>query len=354
MTTRHRLLVLAGATAASLALVLGPLRADQIRLVPGSSVKGKDGVVSGQITSESATQVKIKPTVGAEVTVPVEEIAVVTYDNLPPSYLLAESRTNAGALAEAADLFGKAADEAKDRPLVGRSAAFRRASTLAELALVDPEKSADAVAALEGYLKSQANSRQVLPALTQLMRIHLRAGDTAKAEAALDQLAAKVPTASGRVAIYRARILGRKGDQEGALKELDGLLATAPAGSAPAREAALARAESLAALKRYDEAEKAVRDLIASADPEDADLQAEAHNTLGDCLRAAGRPKDALLAYLKTDVLFSAAKDQHARALSEIAALWRELKQDGRANEVRERLRQQYPRSAYAQAGPAR
>ena len=41
---------------------------------------------------------------------------------------------------------------------------------------------------------------------------------------------------------------------------------------------------------------------------------ASAYNTLGDCLRAAGRPKDALIAYLHTDVLFAKDKEQHPRA----------------------------------------
>jgi hypothetical protein len=65
---------------------------------------------------------------------------------------------------------------------------------------------------------------------------------------------------------------------------------------------------------------------------------------------AAGRPKDALLAYLKTDILYSDAKDEHARALAKIRDIWLALKQDQRSAEVAERLRGLYPQSPYAKS----
>jgi hypothetical protein len=60
------------------------------------------------------------------------------------------------------------------------------------------------------------------------------------------------------------------------------------------------------------------------------------------------------LGYLKTEILKDRVRDQHARALAQIVDLWRTLKQHGRANEVQERLRQQYPQSAYAVTKAAR
>ena len=55
--------------------------------------------------------------------------------------------------------------------------------------------------------------------------------------------------------------------------------------------------------------------MIQAAPAEDVPAQAAAYNTLGDCLRAANRPKDALLAYLHTDLLYSKDKEEHPRAL---------------------------------------
>jgi tetratricopeptide (TPR) repeat protein len=334
-------------TGAFCLLLVAAATADVVRLLPGATIKAPGNQLQGQITSESPTEVKIKTAVGGEQSVPVDQIDTITYDGAPPSYALAESRANSGALAEAADLYQKAVGEAQSKPTLERAAQFGRAEALAELALVDPGKADDAITALDGVVKSGPNSRQLGPALLLLVRVHMSRGDTAKAEAALTELNSRVPWASNRTAVLRARLMGKKGDHDAALKALDGIVATAPKGSAQAREALLAKADSLAATKKFAEAEAAVRDVIEQANPEDVAVQAEAYNTLGDCLRSAGKPKEALLAYLRTDILYSSAKDEHARALAQIVELWRELKQDARAIEKLEELKQQYPNSPY-------
>jgi tetratricopeptide (TPR) repeat protein len=342
--------LLAGAISALLCFVLlAVVRADTIRLVPGSSVKAVGGQLQGQVTSETPTEVKIKVG-GGEQIVPVDQIESVSYDGASPSYTLAESRRNAGLDAEAAELFQKAVAESKGKALLERAAQFGRAETLAGLALVDPSKSAEAVAALEPLTKGGTGGRQLGPALLLLIRLHLAAGDTEAASAALADLTARVPWAAGRAGVLKAKIQGRKGEHDAALAELDALIAASPKDSSAAREAMLAKAESLAATKKFAEAEATVRSVIEQAGAEDAAIQAEAYNTLGDCLRAAGRPKDALRAYLRTDILYSSAKDEHARALANIVEIWRELKQDARAADVLEQLKQQYPQSPYLKA----
>ncbi|HEX8200596.1 MAG TPA: tetratricopeptide repeat protein, partial [Isosphaeraceae bacterium] len=162
------------------------------------------------------------------------------------------------------------------------------------------------------------------------------------------------PWASDRATVLKAKVLGRRQQYDQAVAALDRMLAGAQEGTPKWREAALARAEALTGLGQFDAAAAAVRAVIQSADPEDALTQAQAHNTLGDCLRAAGKPKDALLAYLHTDILYPRDKEQHARALAQIAQLWRTLKQDARAAEVLDRLRQEYPQSPYLSAATPR
>ncbi len=109
----------------------------------------------------------------------------------------------------------------------------------------------------------------------------------------------------------------------------------------------LAKAESLVGMKKFKEAETLVREVILASPPEDADAQAPAYNTLGDCLRAANHPKEALLAYLHTDLLYSKDKAEHPRALHWIASLFRQIKQDAKADEFALRLKQEYPRSTW-------
>ena len=90
--------------------------------------------------------------------------------------------------------------------------------------------------------------------------------------------------------------------------------------------------------------------MIDGADPEDAETLAPAYNTLGDCLRAAGNPRDALFAYLHTDILYPSQADEHARALAAIAQLWRVLNRGDRSSAVIERLKAEYPNSPYLAA----
>ncbi len=322
--------------------------ADEIVLIPNSTVKAAGGRIRGQISTETPAEVKIKPAVGADQLVPVDQIADVTYDGAPPSYALAETRENNGQLKDAADLYKKAATEAATKPYIAQSARFKRANILAEEALADPTKAASALEELDAFVKSAPNARQLGPALELIIRLSLQKGETAKADAALSQLSEKVTTASGRVGVLKARVQAKSGKPDLAIAGLDKILLTAPKGSAQAREAKLAKAEALVMQKKYDDALANVQEVIKEAPPEAADVQALAHNTLGDCYRAAGRRKDALLAYLKTDVLFDKDKEQHPRALAMIEQLFTEIKQDGRAAEVHERLKQLYPQSPWA------
>jgi tetratricopeptide (TPR) repeat protein len=325
--------------------------ADQIVLIPGSAVKGPGGRVRGQVQSETPAEVKIG--LGANTqAVPVDQIQSIVYGGQPASIALAESREAAGALADAADLYKKAIAEAGGKPFVVLACQFNQARLLSELALADPTKAAEATALLETFARVGSTSRHIAPALEALARLQLQKGDNDQAEQTVKKLAA-LPGGADRAAILKGRVLARKGDAEQAIKEFDAIIAAAPEGSAKRRGAQLAKAEGLASLKKYPEAEALLHEVIKASAPEDAPAQALAYNTLGDCLLAANQPKAALLAYLRTDILYSKDKEHHPRALAQIARLWRDLKRDDRADEVLERLKQEYPQSSYL-SGAAR
>ena len=321
-------------------------KADEVILVRNAAIKVPGGRLVGQITSESPTSVKIKPDTGAEREVPLDQIASINYTGQPASLPLAETRENSGALAEALEQYRKAATEAASKPLIAEAAQFGAARVLAEMAKADPAKVDEAIAALDAFVKAHRSSRHLAPALEMLAQLSLSQGQNDRAEEALRSLAA-IPWAADRAAALQARVLARRGQVNEALQLLDRVVGAAPKGSTRAQEARLARAEILAAAGKFADAEAAAREVIQDTPPENAELQAIAHNTLGDCLRAAGKTKDALFAYLETDILYDANKEQHAKALFYIAQLWRDLKQDDRADEVMGRLREKYPQSPY-------
>lgn len=325
------------------------VHADDVTLVAGSTVKQAiGGRVRGQVQSESPAEVVVK--LGATATsVPVDQIVSIRYDGQPATLQLAETREAAGQLAEAAELYRKAAGEAEGKPFVLQAALYHEAAALTELALVEPDRIKDARDKLTRFVQSYPTSRHTVPAREGLAKLQVAAGDFKAAESNIADLA-KLPGAAERAAVLRARLLARRGSHAEAISELDRLIAGFPDRSVRRREAKLAKAESLVGLKNYKEAEGLVREVIQAAPAEDAAAQAAAYNVLGDCLRAANRPKDALLAYLHTDLLYAKDKEEHPRALFQIEKLFRQLKQDGRADEYAQRLRQEYPRSPWLTA----
>jgi tetratricopeptide (TPR) repeat protein len=324
-------------------------RADEVVLVPDTTVKQAiGGRVRGQVVSESPSEVVVK--LGASTTtVPADEIVSIRYDGQPATAELAETQETAGQLAEAAELFKKAAGEAAGKPFVVQALLYREAAALTELALVEPDRVKEAKDRLARFVHNCPASRQIVAAREDLARLQTHIGDFAGAQATLAALA-RLPRAGGRAAVLRAKVLAKQGNHSQAVSELDRLIAAFPDRSARQREARLAKAESLVGMKQFKEAEALLHQVIQASPPEDVPTQAAAYNLLGDCFRAANRPKDALLAYLHTDLLYGKDKEEHPRALFQIARLFRQLKQDARADEYAQRLRQEYPRSPWLNA----
>jgi tetratricopeptide (TPR) repeat protein len=341
---RFRLLVLF-LTAAVLGAP-GLSRGDDVSLIPGTTVKQAiGGRVRGTVQSESPSDVVV--TLGTNsVTVPTDQIVSIRYDGQSANYQLGETREAAGQLAEAADLFRKAAAEASGRPFPQQAALFREAEVLAELAMVEPDRLKEARDRLNQFIRLYAGGRHIAAAREALARLQIHSGDYAGAEANIAALS-KLPRGGDRSAVLRTKLLAKQGKHAEAIAEMDRLIAASPKGSERQRAARLAKAESLAAIKKFKEAEALVREVIQENPAEDAASQAPAYNTLGDCLRAANRPKDALIAYLHTDMLYSKDKEEHPRALHGISAMFRQLKQDAHADEYAQRLKQEYPRSVW-------
>jgi tetratricopeptide (TPR) repeat protein len=332
-------------------LACGLARADDVNLVNGAKFEQAiGGRVRGQVQSESASEVVVQ--LGATTTkVPTELIQSIRYDGQSASFALGEARESAGQLAEAAELFKKAAAENSGKPYPLQAALFREAEVLTDLAAVEPSRVKDAKDKLTKFVRTYPASRHTLGARACLARIQLASGDFPAAEAALADLA-KLPKGAERAAVLRTKLLAKQNKHKDAIVELDKLIAGSPKGSERLRAAQLAKAESLAALKDFTKAETLLREVIKATPPEDAAAQAPAYNTLGDCLRAADRKKEALIAYFHTDILYSKDKEEHPRALHQISVLFRQLKQDARADEFAQRLKAEYPHSRWATARP--
>ena len=134
-----------------------------------------------------------------------------------------------GQLAEAAELFKKAATESAGKPFPLQAAQFREAEVLTELAMVEPDRVKEAKDKLSRFLRAYPTSRHLAAARDCQARLQLHAGDFAGAEAAIAELA-KLPRGAERAAVLRTRVLGKQGKHAEAITQLDKLIATASQG----------------------------------------------------------------------------------------------------------------------------
>jgi len=154
-----------------------------------------------------------------------------------------------------------------------------------------------------------------------------------------------------RAGVLLGRTLAAQGKHDQAIRQFDDVLASREDDAAANEQklsATLGKAVSLAETNQLDNAVSLVEQMIADTDPEQKELQARAYNALGDSYQRAGRTKDALLAYLHVDVLYSSVPDAHAEALSHLATLWNQVGQAERARAARQTLEQQYRGSRWA------
>lgn len=112
--------------------------------------------------------------------------------------------------------------------------------------------------------------------------------------------------------------------------------------------AELGKAVAAAATGNVETGLKAVEKVIRDADPENAELLASAYNALGACYQQSDQPKQALYAYLHTDLLYGQVSEAHAEALAKLAPLWELVGQEGEARRARSSLLEQYPASRWA------
>ena len=135
-----------------------------------------------------------------------------------------------------------------------------------------------------------------------------------------------------------------------AIEHFDAALASGATGRPAELQMQLARvgkAVSLAETGGVDNALKLLHEVIAKADEGDRDVYARAYNALGNCYRKKGATKDALLEYLKVDLLFSSVPDAHAEALYNLSQLWNEVQHPERARAAAETLQERYATSRW-------
>jgi tetratricopeptide (TPR) repeat protein len=323
----------------------GQTGVDRVRTTRGSE--------SGRVTGMTPLEVTIDKASAGTQQVPVNEITSIVFHREPAE--LSQARINArnGGYATAQDALQKIDVAAVDQDFVKQDIQFYRALCEAKLALGGTGDIGEAGRALNGFVRKNPNNYHYLEAVEVMGDMLMASDKWQSAQKQYSELGkAPWPEYKMRAAVLVGRTLQAKGDHADAIAEFDKVLQMRGDGKDVETQqlaATLGKAESLSATGKVDEAEAMIEQVILEADPEQQELHARAYNALGRSYEQAGKTKDALLAYLHVDVLYSTVPEAHAEALSHLDPLWRAIGQGERAREARQTLEEKYSGSRWAQ-----
>jgi tetratricopeptide (TPR) repeat protein len=333
----------------ALALVLAVVAprasaADRVKTIAGKQS-------SGQLTEISATKV-VLALGSAKREFPVNEIESVQFDAEPNPLSQARIAVRGGRYADALAMLARIEPGDVKRPEIAKDVQFYKALAAARQALAGGGSIAEAGKMMFAFERSNSDSFHYLEACETLGDLLAAVGRFGDAESYYDKLAqAPWPDYKMRagVLVGRALVSQKKFDQAAArFDEVLKIDAGGDEADAQKAAASLGKASALGGLGQTDEAVKLVDDVIAKANPENEELLARAYNVLGNCQKAAGKKKEARLAFLHVDLLYSRNAQLHAEALANLASLWDDLGKPDRAAQARNLLKEKYPNSVWA------
>jgi tetratricopeptide (TPR) repeat protein len=233
-----------------------------------------------------------------------------------------------------------------------QDAAYYRAYARAKLALAGEGDLTAAGVDLKNFITQHPQSWHFYEANELFGNLAVAAGKYEAATPYYEELAkAPWPDYQMRAAILAAKAQMHQGEFAEALANFEKVLADVSGTPQADRQKMLAQVgkiKCLAETGQPDEGIKLAEEIIASNSSEDVELFAGTYNALGACHLKAGRTKEALLAYLHTDILFKADAEAHAEALYHLGKLWTQVNKSERAVQARETLKEQYGGSPWA------
>lgn len=324
-----------------IAALTGFASADQIRTDSGGQ--------SGNIVSSTKDALIINKS-GSPVEIPIEEIVSVAFDDEPFALKQARQEASNGQLQDALDRLDKLEPTGTD--LIKQESEYLKAYCTARLALAGSADQKEATNLLFKFAQSAPNSWHFYEAAELL-------GDLAVAQQQYDRATqfygsianAKSADYQARARVLAARALIAQEKYADAAKMFDQVLALQSPSAGVARQkdfATVGKAICTAELGKPMDGVKMIEPVIERANPKDIDLFSAAYNAMGRCYLKAGQPKDALLAFLHTDILFYGNPEMHAEALYFMSKLWKEVNDPDKGVAAYDLLRLRYAGSRWA------
>lgn len=319
-------------------------------------VKGRPKV-EGTVKSEDAKGVLIAVKKTEEL-IPAVDVIDVHYDDLKPSdlrlsggsYLLAkkaEAEADAGgdqakrkaALTKAISSYQETLKKMEPHKYAHRNLEYKVAVLTLRQALADGTSTAGALAKLADFRAKYPNSWQINHVVPTLAQMQIDAGDFKGAALTYQDMAEMevFPIDVRRNAeLMVVQVSVKAGDFKGAQKRLEDLERRLGSNPAFAARIKMTRAEVLVGEKKTEQAVPILQQLLK--DTKDAQIKAQAHNAMGECLFKANRYSEALWEFLYVDAVYNQDKNERAKALYYLGKTFEQLNNEERAKECRQTL----------------
>jgi predicted negative regulator of RcsB-dependent stress response len=318
--------------------------ADRVTVQDG---KGKN--VTGSILAVNAEKVTVDVR-GEKQEIPANIIVLTEYDGEPSTLKAARSAYDGSRMPETLEALAKVDPKALTKPEMKQDYAFFLTAAKTKQVLTGSGDADDAEKTLLDFIKNNKNSYhyfEICELYGDLMVQQGKFEDAKKSYAALAKAPWSEYSLKATVSLGMAEIAENKADSarknfETVAKSED----TSEQGERYKKMANIGLALCLASEKKYDEAIKSLETIANDSTGQDSVFQSLVYNSLGSVYERAGKPREAVLAYLYTDILFSSARSEHIKALQALSKLWKQVKRNERAEEVDKRLKALYNISA--------
>lgn len=327
-------------------------------------VHGKDVVTrrstatrpNGEIKKISRTEIVINTGLKLDKpeTIPVNDVVQIEWDNQPGGLSGLRTAEAAGRHNEAAEGYEKLLQDPKItndnlKTDLKYFALRARGKNALSGSKDDLEKAA---ANLEAFRTANPNSYHYFELTELLVDLHLTGKAYDKAIAAIEDLRT-APWKDVKLTsnVAEARVMLAQDKPAEAAKLYDAVLADAGTDASLRRlriQAQMGKAAALQKTGKDEAALTALKQVVDDAEQSDGGVLAEAYVLQGDSYRALNQNKDALMAYLRVDILFPNETRHRAKALYYLSQLWASVNNPQRASEAKNRLLADFPDSSWA------
>ncbi len=288
---------------------------------------------------------------GANQSFPSNEIARVVFEGEPQQLTRAKDFIGQGNLDQAIDEFKKIDVPSIKIDDIKKDYEFYRGYLAAVNALRAKGDAAGAKTLLLNWAKENANSNLFYSASEKLGELAMATGAPSEAAKYFGVLAASpfpdLKVKGGYLAGKALLALNQTAEARAKFAAVTQAQVSDPASLKLKKLANVASISCDAAEGKADQALQALEKVVDESDSADAELFSALYNTMGGILQTSGKHEEAILAFLKTDLLYASEVDAHAEALHWLSQLWPKVGESQRATEAKSKLAKLYPTSQW-------